>query len=141
MIEVIADRIWSIIQRPSPAIRKDEILEILREELGAPSADETPPAPVFGDFEYAVSDAGVITRTPRAKDSHIVASAILDVLKGPAPGAVKPLDPPMVAVSDELRRDVFIGAGGVSFDVNPNIKGDSINIYGTTYHIKHVDLD
>lgn len=41
MINDLAEKIWAAIQRPSPAVSKEEIAAILREGLDAPTADET----------------------------------------------------------------------------------------------------
>jgi hypothetical protein len=39
-IESTADAIWSLIQRPSPAVTRDEIMSVLRVAMDAPTASE-----------------------------------------------------------------------------------------------------
>lgn len=51
MINDIAEKLWAAIQRPSPAVSKEEIAAILREGLDAPTADES------ASFEFEPTEA------------------------------------------------------------------------------------
>ncbi len=39
-VDHYADAIWALVQRPSPAVTRDEIMNIVRVAMGAPTADE-----------------------------------------------------------------------------------------------------
>lgn len=59
-INTTADKIWSAIQRPSPAVTRDEIIEILMVAMDAPLADENDTS--LG--EQAAPYVGGINREP-----------------------------------------------------------------------------
>lgn len=64
MINDLAEKLWAAIQRPSPAVSREEIAAILREGLDAPTADET-----YGK-SYVQESSAQLSDTSRAIQSY-----------------------------------------------------------------------
>jgi hypothetical protein len=126
-----ADKIWAIMQRPSPAPTKDELMAILRDAYGAPTADESEQSPrqIWHDhlkeMASTLPDSMSIAPNPYWNNARVISAGVArDFI--PAPEHWQ--EPPPKRVSYTIRpgvrnnalasTDVAIELAGQSFEWN-----------------------